>query len=80
MTKEEKKEKKINTENRMATINRREISFEGLVSKFENGEDGIYNFITEDKNIIFIPKISITEQDLEEIPPLRQLREAIEVV
>ena len=80
MTKEEKKEKKINTENRMDTINRREISFEGLVSKFENGEDGIYNFITEDKNIIFIPKISITEQDLEEIPPLRQLREAIEVV
>ena len=80
MTKEEKKEKKIKKENIMATINRREISFEGLVSKFENGEDGIYNFITEDKNIIFIPKISITEQDLEEIPPLRQLREAIEVV
>ena len=45
----------------MITINKREMSFEGLISKFENGEDGIYNLITEDKNIIFIPKISITE-------------------
>lgn len=45
----------------MVTINKRETSFEGLISKFENGEDGIYNLITEDKNIIFTPKISITE-------------------
>ena len=28
----EKKERKINTENRMVTINKRETSFEGLVS------------------------------------------------
>ena len=32
MEKEEKKEKKILTENRMATVNKRETSFEGLVS------------------------------------------------
>jgi hypothetical protein len=37
MTKEERKEKKINTENRMVTVNKRETSFEGLISKFENG-------------------------------------------
>lgn len=80
MTKEQKKTKKINTDNRMVTINKREISFQGLVGKFENGEDGIYNLITEDKNIIFTPKISITEEDLEEIPALRQLRDAIEEV
>lgn len=61
MTKEERKSKVINTDNRMVTINKRETSFEGLVGKFENGEDGIYNLITEDKNIIFTPKISITE-------------------
>lgn len=77
MTKEEKKQKKINTENRMVTINKRETSFQGLVGKFENGEDGIYNIITEDKNIIFTPKISITEQDLEQIPQLRTLHDAI---
>lgn len=45
----------------------------------ENGEDGVYNLIKEnDKNVIFAPKISITKKDLEEIPPLRQLRDAIE--
>lgn len=37
MTKEERKSKNINTDNRMVTINKRETSFEGLVSKFENG-------------------------------------------
>ena len=48
MEKQEKKEKKILTENRLATINKREISFEGLVSQLENGEDGIYNLISDD--------------------------------
>ena len=50
MEKQERKEKKILTENRMATVNKRETSFEGLVSQFENGEDGIYNLVIEDKN------------------------------
>ena len=78
MEKQEKKEKKILTENRKATINKRETSFENLVSQFENGEDGIYDLITENnKNIIFKPKISITQKDLDEIPELRQVREAI---
>ena len=80
MTKEEKKSKKINTDNRMVTINKRQTSFEGLVGKFQNGQDGIYNLITQDKNIIFTPKVSITEEDLQEIPALRQLRDAIEEV
>jgi hypothetical protein len=53
MEKQEKKEKKILTDNRMATVNKRETSFEGLVSQFENGEDGIYGLITEDKYQIF---------------------------
>ena len=77
MEKQERKERKILTDNRMTTVNKRETSFEGLVSQFENGEDGIYNLITENKNIIFQPKVTITKRDLEEIQPLRQLREAL---
>ena len=49
MEKQEKKQKKILTDNRMTTVNKRETSFEGLVSQLENGEDGIYNLITNDK-------------------------------
>ena len=77
MERQEKKERKILTENRMMTVNKRECSFEGLVSQLENGEDGIYNLISENKNQIFQPKVTITKKDLEEIEPLRQLREAI---
>lgn len=60
MEKQERKERKILTDNRMSTVNKRECSFEGLVSQFENGEDGIYNLINESKHTIFQPKISIT--------------------
>ena len=79
MEKQEKKEKKLLTDNRMATVNKRETSFEGLVSQLENGEDGIYNLITDNRNTIFQPHITITKKDLEEIPSLNQLREAINV-
>ena len=53
MEKQEKKERKLLTDNRMATVIKRETSFEGLVSQLENGEDGIYNLMTENKNMIF---------------------------
>lgn len=76
--KQEKKEKKVITDNRMVTINKRETSLEGLISQFENGEDGVYNLITNDKNIIFKPKVAITKKDLEEIPELQSIKEAIE--
>lgn len=79
LTKAERKEKKLLTENRKVTIDKRETSYEGLVAQLENGEDGIYNLSDEgNKNVIFKPKVSITEKDLEEIPPLRQIREAIQ--
>jgi hypothetical protein len=62
----------------MATIRKRETSLEGLIAQFENGEDGFYNLVAEsDKNALFKPKISITKKDLEEIPELIQVREAI---
>jgi hypothetical protein len=53
MEKQEKKEKEILTDNRLATVNKRETSYEGLVSQLENGEDGIYNLINESKQTIF---------------------------
>lgn len=53
LEKQEKKEKKILTDNRMTTVNKRETSFEGLAGQLENGEDGIYNLITENKHTIF---------------------------
>ena len=79
LTKEERKSKVYLTDNRMITINKRETSFEGLVEKFENGEDGIYNLISDEgKNAFLTPRVSITEQDLKDIPELRELRDAIE--
>lgn len=77
MEKQERKEKKILTDNRMTTVNKRECSFEGLVSQFENGEDGIYNLINDNKHTILQPKISITQHDLDTIPCLKQLRDTI---
>lgn len=78
MEKQERKERKILTDNRMTTVNKRECSFEGLAGQLENGEDGIYNLISENKHTIFQPKISITQHDLDTIPYLRQLRETID--
>lgn len=77
MEKKEKKDKTILTENRMATISKRETSYENLVSQFENGEDGVYNITNNDKYVIFQPKISITAKDRRDIPELRQTDEAI---
>ena len=79
MTKQEKKEEySIQTSNHMITVNGHEISFEGLINKFENGEDGIYNLISDNgKNAIYSPKKEITQEDIDTIPGLKELREAI---
>lgn len=77
MERRERKERKILTDNRMATVTKRETSFEGLASQLENGEDGIYNMMNENKNTLLSPKISITQHDLDTIPCLKQLRDTI---
>lgn len=79
MSKEEKRNKEILTDNRLVTVNKRETSYEGLVSKFESGENGIYQLLDENlgKNAILTPKVSITEKDIETVPGLKTLREAI---
>lgn len=68
----------ILTDNRMVTINKRETSLEGLLSSFENGEDGFYNLIAENNNYLLEPKVEITEEDIAEVPGLKELRDEIE--
>lgn len=78
---EERRQHKILTDNRMTTVNKRETSLEGLVSQLENGEDGIYNLLDngKGKTTIFQPKVTITKKDVEEIPYLKQIRDAIKI-
>lgn len=78
MEKQERRERKILTPNRLVTVNKRETSFEGIVSKFEKNEDGVYGIMNEDKNTILTHKVSITPKDIEEIPFLKQIRDSIE--
>lgn len=73
------RKRELLTSNRSSTINKYETSFEGLSSTLENGEDGIYNLMQNDREPLLTPKISITPKDLEEIPLLRQLRDTIVV-
>ena len=65
--KERSEEHPILTPNREFTIDKRQVSYEGLVDKLENGEDGIYNLIRNDKTQILDPKDPITEKDIEYI-------------
>lgn len=80
MNKEERKQKKILTDNRMVTVNKREISFEGLIDKLESGESAVHNIITNDKNILFTRKDTITQKDLKEIPYLKEIKDAINIL
>ena len=80
ITKEDRKAKYITTDNRQVTIDKRETSYEDLVSKFENGEDGVYNLINNDKNMYLTPKVEITEEDIAEVPGLAELRERVEQI
>ena len=79
MDKKEKKDKMIQTPNHLkGCVYVRETSFQGLASSFEQGEDGLYNLITDfDKNIILTPKAPITQKDIDEIPELKELVEEI---
>ena len=76
--KEKKEEQPILTKNREVTINKRQISYEEIVSNLENGEDGIYALISNNKNQILDPKEKITEEDIKEIPGLKEHLELID--
>jgi hypothetical protein len=75
--KERKKEHPILTPNREFTIDKRQVSYENLVEKLENGEDGIYNIIRNDKNQLLDPKDPITEEDIENIPGIKECIDVI---
>lgn len=83
MEKQERKERKtkheVLTSNHMITVNKHETSYEGLVETFEQGEDHIYNIMapSASKHIYFTPKASITKKDIETIPFMKQLVDAI---
>ncbi len=75
--KERKEEHPILTKNREKTINKRQISFEEIISNLENGEDGLYSMITNDKNQIMDPKDPLTKEDIEQSPQLKEFLDII---
>jgi len=78
--KKERRQRKILTEDRMVTVNKRETSYEALVDKLENGEDGIYNLMREDKNTLLSPKAPITQEEIDTIPALKSLVDVISIM
>lgn len=76
--KERQAEHPILTPNREFTIDKRQVSYEGLVDKLENGEDGIYNIIRQDKNQLLDPKDPIDEEDIENIPGIKECMDVID--
>lgn len=75
---ERKKQHPIITKNREITVNKRQISYEGLAASLETGEDGIQNMIANNKNIIMDPKNKITKEEIETIPGLKESQKLIE--
>lgn len=76
--KEKEQEHCIITRNRNITVGKRQVSLEAMVANLENGEDGLYAMIRNDKNQILDPKDPITKQDIEEIPGLKSNLQMIE--
>lgn len=70
--KEKQAEKPILTKNREVTVKKRQISYEEVVSNLENGEDGIYALMSDNKNQILDPRDPISQSDLDTIPELQQ--------
>lgn len=68
--KERNAEHSIVTKNREITVSKRQVSFEEVVSNLENGEDGIYALISNDKNRILDYREPLTNEDFEKIPEL----------
>lgn len=68
--KERKEEHPIVTKNREITVSKRQISFEEVVANLENGEDGIYALISNDKNKILDYREPLTDEDFERMPEL----------
>jgi len=70
----------IMTDNRMVTISAREVSYEGLVEKFENGEDGVYGLMANNKGYLLTNKKRITQEEIDAMPDLKSFVAEIERV
>lgn len=79
MDKEERKKRKILTENRLLTIKKHEVSYQGLAESFEGGEDTLHNlFIENEKSYPFSPRTPITKKEIEEISDLKEICKSID--
>lgn len=76
--KERKSDNPILTKNREVTVNKRQVSYEEIVANLENGEDGIYALMSNNKNQILDPKDPISQEDINNIPGMREHYELIE--
>lgn len=78
-TKSEKNaEHPMQTANRATTVSKRETSLEQIVLSLENGEDGLYALINNDKNQLLDRKEKIEESQYEKNPLLTEKRKQIE--
>lgn len=75
--KEHRAEHSIVTKNREVTVNKRQVSFEEIVSNLENGEDGLYAMISNDKNQIMDRKEKISKKEIAENP---QIKESLDLI
>ena len=78
--KEKKHDYPIVTKNREVTVSKRQVSFEGTVESLSNGEDGLYNMIVEDKDILLDHRAPITQEDIDTIPGIKEGLETIEML
>lgn len=76
---EAKRQKRhIISDNRRETLNKHEISYEGLATSLESGEDGIYNLMGDKRRDTKMnTRRPITQSEVDAIPPLKTLREDI---
>lgn len=75
---EKKKDYPIVTRNRNVTVNKRQVSFEETAASLQNGEDGIYAMMINDKNVIMDNKTPITQEDIDTIPGIKENLEVID--
>lgn len=81
VAKDKEQKRNLNTQNRLKTVYSHQTSYEGLAAKFQGGEDSLYNLFSYDgKNAYLIPKKSITPQDLQDIPYLKEFQQSIKTV
>lgn len=68
----------ITTKNREVTVKKRQISFEETAANLQNGEDGIYGLIVNDKNALLDARTPITDEDKANIPGIAENMVVIE--